>query len=203
MKYLWALILVIGSATSAWAQALPAFYDVTNVANDDVLNIRQAPSVSASIVGKLNYDDTSIEVVAFDEDNEWGQVNIGETAGWVSLRFLSRQPGQIEDELPRPLLCSGTEPFWSLEITNSDTAQLSRPGETPVDVQMLDPVTASNRTDRYAIFGQGGERVYTFIFHRDSCSDGMSDRSYGISVDLFLTEEKGVSYVTGCCNLQP
>ncbi|WP_317056494.1 SH3 domain-containing protein [Roseovarius rhodophyticola] len=202
MRFLFSVLVALILASKAYSEALPAYYNVSNVAPDDVLNIRQAPSTAASIIGKLGHEDTSIEVVAFDEDKEWGQVNIGEMAGWVSLRFLTRQPGQIDDELPSPLVCAGTEPFWTLDIAGGETAQLSRPGETPVDVRMLEPVTASNRTDRYAIFGQGGDRVYTFIFHRDACSDGMSDRAYGMSVDLFLTEEKGVSYVTGCCNLK-
>jgi len=202
MRNLLSILFALSFASIAWSEALPAHYDVSNVAPDDVLNIRQAPGTAASIIGKLGHKDTDIEVVAFDEAGEWGQVNVGEMSGWVSLRFLTRQPGQIDDKLPTPLVCTGTEPFWTLDIAGGETAQLSRPGETPVDVRMLDPVTASNRTDRYAIFGQGGDRVYTFIFHRDACSDGMSDRAYGMSVDLFLTEEKGVSYVTGCCSLK-
>ncbi len=202
MRVLVSILFALSFASAAWSEALPAYYDVTNVAPDDVLNIREAPGTAASIIGKLSHEDTNIEVVSFDKAREWGQVNIGEMSGWVSLKFLTRQPGQVEDELPTPLVCTGTEPFWSLEIAGGETAQLSRPGETAVDVKMLEPVTASNRTDRYAIFGQGGDRVYTFIFHRDACSDGMSDRAYGMSVDLFLTEDKGVSYVTGCCNLQ-
>ncbi|WP_338549562.1 SH3 domain-containing protein [Roseovarius phycicola] len=202
MRVLVSILFALSFASAAWSEALPAYYDVTNVAPDDVLNIREAPGTAASIIGKLGHEDTNIEVVSFDKAGEWGQVNIGEMSGWVSLKFLTRQPGQIDDELPTPLVCTGTEPFWTLEIAGGETAQLSRPGETAVDVKMLEPVTASNRTDRYAIFGQGGDRVYTFIFHRDACSDGMSDRAYGMSVDLFLTEDKGVSYVTGCCNLQ-
>ncbi len=203
MKFLSAIMFLALLATTAWSQALPALFDVTNVAEDDVLNIRQEPTTSSSIIGKLSHTDRNIEVVEFDASEEWGRVNTGEMSGWVSLRFLNRRPGQVEDELPRPLICIGTEPFWSLQIDEGETAELSRPGETPVGIQMLEPVTASNRTDRYAIFGQGGDRVYTFIFHRDACSDEMSDRAYGISVDLFLTEDQGVSYVTGCCNLQP
>lgn len=184
-----------------WAQALPAFYDVSGVAADDVLNVRAAPGVGNSIVSTLGADARRVEVVALNADGDWGQINVGEATGWISMAFLTRQQNQPDDELPRPLACFGTEPFWSLDIGTGPSAELSRPDETPVEVTMLEPVTASNRTDRYAIFGQGGDRVYTFIFHRNACSDGMSDRAYGISVDLFLTEEAGVNYVTGCCNL--
>jgi len=183
------------------ADALPAFYDVAGVASDDVLNVRAAPGVGNSIVDTLTADARNVEVVALNADGDWGQINVGEMTGWISMTFLTRQPGQPDNELPRPLACFGTEPFWSLDIGTGQSAELGRPDADSVQITMLDPVTSSNRTDRYAIFGQGGERVYTFIFHRDACGDGMSDRAYGISVDLFLTEETGVNYVTGCCSL--
>lgn len=185
----------------ALAEALPALFDVSGVASDDVLNVRSAPGVGNSIIGTLDATARNIEVVDLNETGDWAQINVDEATGWISMAFLTRQTGQPDDALPRPLTCFGTEPFWSLDIDTGPVASLSRPAEEPIEVTMLDPVTASNRTDRYAIFGQGGDRVYTFIFHRDACNDGMSDRAYGMSVDLFLTEEAGVNYVTGCCSL--
>ncbi|MFN3208144.1 MAG: SH3 domain-containing protein [Roseovarius sp.] len=183
------------------AQALPAFYDVSGVASDDVLNVRAAPGVGNSIVAKLNSDATFIEVVALDDSREWARVNVDETSGWVALRFLARRAGQPDDQLPRPLICAGTEPFWSLDVAGTASATLDRMDEDPVTVSTLDPVTSENRTDHYAIFGQGPSQVATFMFQRDACTDGMSDRHYGISVDLFVTEGSGVTYLTGCCSL--
>ncbi|QFT95099.1 Bacterial SH3 domain protein [Roseovarius sp. THAF9] len=201
MRTLLSACALLLCATFAHAQALPAFYDVSGVAADDVLNVRAAPGVGNSIVAKLTADARFIEVVAFDESREWARVNVDEASGWVALRFLDRRPDQPDDQLPRPLTCAGTEPFWSLDVGSTASATLDRMDDDPISVATLDPVTSENRTDHYAIFGQSQTQVFTFMFQRDACTDGMSDRAYGMSVDLFVTEDSGVTYLTGCCNL--
>lgn len=201
MKSFVSACLLLLWASFAQAQAVPAFYDVSGVAADDVLNVRAAPGVGNSIVGKLSADATFIEVVGFDDSREWARINVEEQSGWVALRFLTRRADQPEDELPRPLMCTGTEPFWSLEIARTATATLDRMDEDTISVSTLDSVTSENRTDRYAIFGQSQTQVFTFMFQRDACTDGMSDLYYGMSVDLFVTEDSGVTYLTGCCSL--
>ena len=45
-----------------------------------------------------------------------------------------------------------------------------------------------------------GAAESTVVLRAAECSDGMSDRRYGLSADLFLTGEKPVHY-TGCCSL--
>lgn len=201
MKTLLSAFLLLLSATFVQAQALPAFYDVSGVAPDDVLNVRAGPGVGNSIVARLAADARYVEVVGFDETREWARVNVDETSGWVALRFLDRRPDQPDDQLPRPLTCTGTEPFWSLDVASTASATLDRMDDDAISVATLDPVTSENRTDRYAIFGQSQTQVFTFMFQRDACTDGMSDRYYGMSVDLFVTEDSGVTYLTGCCNL--
>lgn len=188
-------------ATLARTESFPAFYNVVGVSQKDVLNIRAAPDTNARILATLSHDATAIEVITSNAGSNWGQINIGEQAGWVSLDFLTRQPGQADDELPRPLSCFGTEPFWDLEISQTGPAKIAQIDSEPVMVDTLDPVTSANQRDRYAVFGEGNEQVFTFIFHRDTCSDQMTDRSFGMSVDIFMTEKSGVSYVTGCCTL--
>ncbi|MGK7753172.1 MULTISPECIES: COG3650 family protein [unclassified Roseovarius] len=201
MKRLVSACLLLLCATFAQAQSLPAFYDVSGVAADDVLNVRAGPGVGNSIIAKLNADASFIEVVAFDETRKWARVNVDEASGWVAVRFLDRRLDQPDNQLPRPLTCTGTEPFWSLAIDRTATATLDRMDDEPITVATLEPVTSQNRTDHYAIFGQAQTQVFTFMFQRDACTDGMSDRAYGMSVDLFVTEESGVTFLTGCCNL--
>lgn len=185
----------------AQADPLPAFHDVTGVVQTDVLNIRDAPDISASIIGHLPADATDIEVVARDESGEWARINTGERAGWVALRYLSRQQAQPGDTLPRPLRCIGTEPFWSLSLPRDRNAEFIRPGQDRVEFGNLHTVVTQNRTDRYAIFGESEKHVLTAVFRRTTCSDGMSDRAYGLDVDIFLTQQSGVSFVSGCCSL--
>lgn len=195
--------LMAVSASILRADDLPAFYDVAGVAQNDVLNVRETPDLTSRILTTLTHDTTDLEVVARSADGGWAQINIDEQTGWISLQFLARQPGQPAATLPRPLSCFGTEPFWSLTVPRDGPAEMTRIDAEPVPIETLEPVTSANQTDRYAVFGQGSERVFTFIFHRDQCFDQMSDRAYGMSVDIFMTEDSGVSYVTGCCNLVP
>jgi hypothetical protein len=74
--------------------SLPALFDVTGVASGDVLNLRAEPSAQATIIGSFPADATGIEVIATDSSGRWGQVNAVERAGWASLAYLARQPGQ-------------------------------------------------------------------------------------------------------------
>jgi uncharacterized protein YgiM (DUF1202 family) len=62
----------------ATQEAWPALHDVSGVAADDVLNIREAPDASAAIIGKLKPDAENVEVIRPDDHHSWGLVNTGE-----------------------------------------------------------------------------------------------------------------------------
>lgn len=180
----------------AAAQDLPALYDVTGVASDDVLNVRDAPQASANRIGTLAPDSAGIEVIA--TQGGWARVNTAERSGWASLSFLVRQPGQWGDGLPAPQSCFGTEPFWSLDLTE---------GEATFDVPdagtQTGPITlriaATGRPDRYAFAAEMAEGRAVFVMGRTECSDGMSDRLYGLSADVLIGD---VMY-SGCCSVAP
>jgi len=200
-----ALVLVIALLwpLCAVAQSLPALFNVTDVEEDDVLNIRSEPGIGADIIGALAPDARDIEVVERDESEDWGKINIDEGTGWVALRYLRRQPGQTNDVLPRPLACSGTEPFWTFTVESGPEAEFQWLGEPPQKFDNLFSVNSSNRTDRHAILADGEQGVLTSVFRQSLCSDGMSDRVYGLSVDIFLTGENDVEFFSGCCSVAP
>src|SRR5690606_22565898 len=101
-------------------------FDVTGVAADDVLNIRERPSASAPIIGRLAPTATNVEVVT--ERNGWMQVNTRERSGWVNGRYLMYRTDVWEEgRLPRTLSCLGTEPFWALTLGRGADMVLSRP----------------------------------------------------------------------------
>ncbi len=185
--------------TAAWAE-WPALFDVTNVASDDVLNVRVEPSADAPILGKLGPAETGVEIIAANADGTWGLLNTGEGSGWASLAFLERQPGQWEEGFPRVTQCFGTEPFWSLDLAQEipvfDQAGL---GETLLTV--AEETASVNRTDRQAITLEGNLGQATVVISASSCSDGMSDRAYGLTGDIVMPGEDGVYFVSGCCTL--
>jgi len=195
---LWLCLLAPG----AWAQSLPALYDVSGVRQGDTLNVRAGPSTDFEVIGKLPADATGLEVIDADPDGAWGLINWGEGAGWVALGFLSRQPGQPEEGLPAAFVCSGTEPFWSFGRSADGKATLSRP-DREAAFESLQTLVSENRPDRHALFADGGDTVVTAIVARNLCRDGMTERAYGLGIDLLVTDKTEVHVYSGCCRVGP
>ena len=183
-------------AQCAVAQEYPALHAVTGVTSDDVLNIRERPDADSSILGTLPPDATGVEVIAVNDG--WAVVNGPELTGYVALRFLAREAGPAWNSLEVPLTCLGTEPFWSLAL---DPATGVATLNTPEDPEgralalgqtwpgaMWAPAAAVSLPDGMA------------VLYPAECSDGMSDRSYGIAADLFLTGPDRPR-LSGCCLL--
>lgn len=194
------LIGIWAGLASAFGQSFPQLYDVTGVAADDVLNIRAAPSANAAIIGALAPDARGIEVVAANEAGTWGQVNTGEGAGWVSLRFMAAQSVVIDNfNLPVGLTCFGTEPFWSLAY-DTGSLRFTTPDNPPRDLTLWiaqdtgvpgDPT----RMIRFAApDGPGVAHIYP-----SACNDGMSDRAFGLGAAVMLGLDGPL--LRGCCSL--
>ncbi|NVK14496.1 MAG: SH3 domain-containing protein [Rhodobacteraceae bacterium] len=199
-------------APPAAAQEYPALHSVTGVAADDVLNIRSAPSASAAIIGTLAPDQTGVEVILADGSGKWGLVNSGEQSGWASLRYLDRaSSSNWHDQPDLALECFGTEPFWSLTL--DETVRFSTPDrpETPFALEAWEPAAGHGGKSGFVAVNQNGGALsgpeagsLSGILTAQHCSDGMSDRTYGISIDLLQFRSAGQLHVlTGCCSLAP
>ncbi len=191
------VLLLAGPAHATQEYILPTLFDVTGVAADDVLNLRERPDASAPIIGALAPDATHIEVV--EERRGWGRVNAGERSGWVSLRFLAYRTDVWQDgALPRGFSCHGTEPFWNVATDGGDL--------------VLDGVDLpAQRHDIGAILGTGVFRDpmravladdLTLIATPQICSDGMSDRLFGLRASL-IRHGSSPQLLSGCCSIQP
>lgn len=193
------LCLALGLAMSAPAcadQVFPALYRVTGVAANDVLNIRAAANANAPILGTLRPDAKRVEVM--DIVNGWALVNADIDAGYVNARFLTRQGNDDWNALSTPLTCLGTEPFWALAINPGQrAATISNPsGERSAVITQVWP--GDPRHPGAAIGTNTGFATLT----PGQCSDGMSNRAFGITADLFLGGEAAGRY-SGCCTLVP
>lgn len=190
-----ALLLALGPV-AAVAEVYPALHDVTGVAADDVLNIRVKPSADAPVVGRLAPDATGVEVVAVQDG--WAVVNTGEGTGYAALRFLARTNAPDWPTLKAPLTCLGTEPFWSLQI---DPAMGETRFQTPEDAAAR--IAALGTTWPGLPWSQTAAVALPdglAVLSTAECSDGMSDRAYGIAADLFLTGPDRTR-LSGCCTL--
>ncbi len=188
-------LLLLSMTMPAYAQTLPALYEVTGVASDDVLNVRTQPDATSEIVGQLLPTAQGIEVVTLSDDQNWGMVGMPEGIGWVSMRFMHLQTAPIP-----PLYCFGAEPFWGLTI-DATKSVLSQLGENSVDLTLMDVTTVPN--EYFFTFSQGLDPIDRIAnVRREFCSDGMSDRSYGFKTSIYNNETVGGGALIGCCTLQ-
>ena len=200
MRLLAVLLCLWALPALATQEAWPALHDVSGVAAHDVLNIRQAPSASAPIIGSFEPDAQNIEVIRPDDHHGWGLINTGEGGGWVSLRFLTRQPGQWAGAMPPVAHCDGTEPFWSFEVTGEALSYDAMAGGAR-DYRITQSGPAQGRRDSFHMIAEGPQGAAIAALTARACSDGMSDRAYGLAVDLLLQGNDGWQHQTGCCSL--
>lgn len=192
------MILALCAATVAQGQEFPATYQVTGVAADDVLNIRAEPSAGAAKVGEIGPYGFNIEVLGLSEDGSWAMVPMPEGIGWVAKRFLQPTPPADPWLVPRPLSCSGTEPFWSLGLYPKG-AEWATPETPRTDLTVTEESVAARGYRMRA--EEGPTRVYHLTITRAQCSDGMSDRRFGLAASLFIESPDGNALLSGCCTL--
>ncbi|MCC5972525.1 MAG: hypothetical protein JJT81_00575 [Rubellimicrobium sp.] len=175
----------------------PAQFEVTGVAEDDRLNIRAEPSANAPILDSFYAYAFNIEVIETTPDGTWGLVGISEGNGWVNMRFLARSD-IFPYELPRPLACIGTEPFWRIGLyPRGDEFEMM--GDMRRDLNRVHEAVGENGF--LARLEEGPTLERTLIVEKGQCSDGMSDRRYGWHATLFTEAPDGNYVLSGCCTL--
>ena len=187
----------------ARAEMLPALFDVTGVAANDVLNLRDGPNAGAEKRGELAPDTRRVEVTVLSPDGKWGLVAQPEVSAWAAMRFLARVPGPDWDALQTPISCYGTEPFWSLSM-NAAHGQMVlervEGADIPLSAEWSAPTAGQHGVVGMAV--SGAEHTGFLTLSGQSCSDGMSDRSFGIALMIFLRDDNGVATgYSGCCAL--
>jgi uncharacterized membrane protein len=190
------VLLLFLSATASLAQDYPTLFSVSGVAANDVLNIRAEPSSAAEIIGTLAPDATGVEVISVTGD--WAIVNTAERSGYVALRFLTRDDGPAWNSLSVPLACFGTEPFWSLDI-DPESATATLLSSDDVNGQAMAITRLWPGTPWAPAAALSSAEVIT-VLNPAECSDGMSERMYGISIDIFPTDPN-LPRLSGCCSL--
>lgn len=201
-KYLLILAFTfLAGAALAEGGLLPALYDVSGVASDDVLNVREGAGVSHPVTSTLAANARGVEVVQISENGRWALVGNGETSGWASMKYLSRQPDQGGYDLPRPLNCFGTEPFWDLQLGLSNN-ELDISGEIQQTLLTIWEGAPSNRGPyTYGLILEQSSTNIHAVITRNQCDDGMSDRMYGLDIYAIISGNWGTRILTGCCSL--
>lgn len=195
-------LLWAGPVVAQDAARYPGLHAVTGVAANDILNIRNAPNARADIIGWFPPDDTGVEVIALSANGRWGKVSRGPRPGWASMAYLIPVPGG-QDPRRWPVFCTGTEPFWSLHFdATAGTARWSAPDESSLTYAMslAAPQGFDDPPRMAATLRTEGEAI-TLMTRAEQCSDGMSDRGFGLSVDLLRNGTGGARHLRGCCSM--
>jgi uncharacterized membrane protein len=192
-------VALVAFATPAVAtqDGWPAIYDVTGVAEGDVLNIRERPDASSPVVGRLS-PGMQVEVIRPNDRQTWGLVNEGDRPGWVALGFMTRRPGQWDGAFPEVASCFGTEPFWTL-VRDGDGLSFNAPDGTQDSFAIIARAGSENRRDSFHMIAEGVGGPAVAMLATEACSDGMSDREFGISVQLLLGLGAVARQLSGCC----
>ena len=192
------------AATTGLAHSAPDYMRVIDVASDDTLNVRAAPSGSSEDIGDIPHDAIGIEVSGYDGSGKWARILWQEGEGWISARFLA--PDEVTPRLgptalPSGLLCGGTEPFWSVRLANGYASFSDISGDFH-SLTISGARVAEGRPNFPLQMGLGGDTANANAFIRPaSCNDGMSDRTYPYQVDFLLSTNGAQRYLDGCCSL--
>ena len=88
---------------------------------------------------------------------------------------------------------------------------LEMPGKQPRAGLIAGLHRSQSRIDRFVFNGSffpsaTGDLDIFLAVRNESCSDGMSDREYGLSVDMFLSgsdDPEDMGLYSGCCSIAP
>ena len=204
LRRLLPMLTALVMAAAGAAAEPPQRHVVTDLPPGEALNVRAEPSAAAADIGDLG-DGALVEVLRTDAEKRWGQIVHGEGNGWIALRYARPvEPERVgESPIPAGLICTGTEPFWSLRIDGAERVVFAEPGDEGVverEAEVEWAGAASGRSGFPAALRAGsGLEDYALVLRPGACRDGMSDRVYGWAAELLA----GQRLLTGCCRLDP
>lgn len=191
-------LIVVASfvATSACAQDQDEdapMLAVIGVDASDVLNVRAEPDPNAALLGSLAPNATGISVTAQSPETlDWVFIESNGLQGWVNASYLAY--ANSFEPLPIRLHCSGTEPFWGLELSYSRADIRFAFSDEAFSAGFSPPASPANRTNIWLRTRFDLESEF-LLLEAESCSDGMSDRIYPYS----LFAKLGENLLGGCC----
>lgn len=184
-------------------------YRVIGVEPSDALNIRERPEsqsriTSSKIVGRIPSGAAGVLGSGATQKlgaTRWFEVRYKEFRGWVNGRFLAPVSGQVARDLEADLLCTGTQPAWSLKVAQ-EGAELKSAGK-PAErytVATREPFQGREGTLALRLLSDNGA-VSALVQHKEWCSNGGSDVEYAFEVRA-LGIGGSEKPLRGCCMLQ-
>jgi len=191
--------LIIASTGSAvLAENTSAFYDIANVSAHDTLSLRTQAGGRSQLIATIPSNARFLNTTGKAEKrgkSTWVEIKYRQHTGWVNKHYLTPST----NEQFTPLACLGTEPFWSLDV-ESKKIIVRDIDENETTYALSNVSISNNHTNRWMLQGttQGTNKLAITLWKTNSCSDGMSDRSYEYEI-IYNTPTEGV--FSGCCNV--
>lgn len=186
---------------------LPATFTVTGVSAGDKLWVRKAPQATAGRVGGLKPG--AVVTVDGRASGNWGKITLNGQIGYINMSYLTRAAvngssstgaSVTANGFPLGLTCRGTEPFWTLDIGQDRSFQYTSLINGPDPVRHLaiaTPALSGGYPFAFAAHPLSG------TINQQVCSDGMSDISYTMSIQMNRPSGNGsVDALYGCCNVR-
>lgn len=196
MKFAALAIVVLAGVCGAFAAEYVPTLSVISVGRGDTLKLREQPDARSRQLGFLAPNDEGITIVGQAVQNlDWIQIQKGRARGWANARFLAYGTTSAQRRLPVRLTCTGTEPFWSVEIGYGRADTNFNLGQTKGRIALAAPISASGRPGLWLHSALDRRDPSSFLIEAKACSDGMSDRRYAFSVAARM----GDRLYSGCC----
>ncbi|WP_020396629.1 COG3650 family protein [Thiolinea disciformis] len=181
-------------------------YSVVNLGEESRLNVRVSPGTSSRVVTTIPKQSTGVVGTGKQTQvgqSTWVQVQWRGIQGWVNRRYLvvagTTAPSPRKPTKDAILKCAGTEPFWSMRISEKRmTVDVLEGGKYTAPVSFRQ--RSANNTSIAVVAGTRNNMSTTAFMQKvEACSDGMSDKNYPYSITAVIRNQKVVS---GCCSLE-
>lgn len=229
IKYLLALLVVslyVLPGAGGLQAAEPGVYKIHRVAADDTLNMRLTAGTQGRVVATIPHNATGVVLTGAEEKlgrSTWVEVFWSGKTGWVNKYYLvadKAAASTVNQVRPAPgkpavtppptaqskpgtevfMRCGGTEPFWSMHVTESQLhVRIMSGAEYTAPVEFRKQ--SENNASIAVVAGRkDGKGTLTALFLQkvEACSDNMSDKNYPYSITAMLD---GARAVSGCCEL--
>ena len=193
-------------------------YKTANLAPGESVNLRASPSTVAKSLAKLPLNTGGIVPTGEEKkvnNTTWVRVYWSGIGGWMSKAYLTpdndlnnskttatttKPSTSTKPASPTTVMkCTGTEPFWNLEITDKQLKVKMMDGPRYVVPVSFRQTSANNRTIAVIAGANGTNSAQTFLQKTDNCSDGMSDTNYPYAITGVVN---GRQVISGCCKVQ-
>jgi len=107
--------------------------------------------------------------------------------GGCQVKNQQQTSEETNNRKPMPAIARGTEPFWLLHVVDTTTAVWERP-DVGKDTLTIESYT--HRGETWILRAQHATYRLQATFSPQTCSDGMSDLEYPLSVKVTIFDSR-------------